>query len=84
MLGGRACEPALKKFSNASGNNLILHLTQWTNFLVSRDVEMLRFFLVHCITTLLFFDHLKFQEFLLNTFQSRNGGVKPVSIKVDV
>ena len=40
--------------------------------------------LVYCITTLLVFDYPKFQEFLLNTFQSRNVGVKSVGAKVDL
>jgi len=41
-------------------------------------------FLIYRITTLLVFKHPKFQEFLLNTFQSRNVGVKSVGTKVDI
>jgi len=40
-------------------------------------------FLGDCITTLLVFDYPEFQELLLNTFQSRNVGVKSVGTKVD-
>ena len=36
-------------------------------------------FIVYYITTLLVFDDPKFQEFLLNTFQCRNVGVKSES-----
>ena len=39
--------------------------------------------LVYYITKLLVFDDPKFQEFLLNTFQCRNVGVKSVGTKVD-
>ena len=35
------------------------------------------------ITTLLVFDYPEFQEFLLNTLQSRMFGMKAVSAKVD-
>ena len=36
-----------------------------------------------CITTLLVFDYPEFQEFLLNTLQSRMFGMKAVGAKVD-
>ena len=40
-------------------------------------------FLGQCITTLLVFDYPEFQEFLLNTLQSRMFGMKAVGAKVD-
>ena len=46
------------------------------------DVEIWRFFF--CITILLILDGLKFQEFYLNTLQTRNVGVKSVGTKVDI
>ena len=39
--------------------------------------------LVDCITTLVVFDYPKFQQFLSNTLQSRNVGVRSVGTKVD-
>ena len=36
-----------------------------------------------CFTTLLVFDYLEFQEFLFDTLQSRDLGVKSVGTKVD-
>ena len=65
-----------------SGNSLIFHQTQCLSFLVSRD--NITIILVDCIATLLVFDHLKFQEFLFTTLQSRNAGVKSVGTKVDL
>ena len=39
-------------------------------------------FLVDYIMTLLVFDYPKFQEYLFNTLQCKNGGIKSVGTKV--
>ena len=56
------------------GQILLCHVT---------EVKMLRFF-IYCIRTLLVSDQPTFQEFYLNTLQSRNVGVKSVGTKIDI
>ena len=56
----------------------ILYHTHWAKYHLT-EAEILHFFLVYWMTTLLVFD--KFQEFYSNILRSRNVGVKSVGTK---